>query len=302
MIDSRTATAETPRGEHAPATASAPALPEEPPRHLRFRRRISLHRDVRLLLRHRELIWRLAERDLRARYKQAVLGAGWAVVTPVALMILFTALFTRVAHFDTGGVPYALYAYIGLILWTLFSSSVNGGGLSLVNNAAIVNKVYCPREVFPIAALGVACADFAVASGVLVLVFAWERTLPKPAAPLALLFLLILAAFMVGLTLALSSVVVYLRDLRHVLPLALQIGLFATPVAYPLSVIPERFRVAYVAVNPLAEAIDGVRRCLVGTAGVDWGLTAVAGTSSLLVLLGGFLLFKRVETGLADVA
>ncbi len=298
MIDSRTAAAEM---AHAPASTAA-AVPDAPPKHLRYHRRINLRRDVGALLRHRELIWRLAERDLRARYKQAMLGAGWAVVTPVALMILFTALFTRVARFDTGGVPYALFAYIGLILWTLFSSGVNGGGLSLVSNAAIVNKVYCPREVFPIASLVVGCADFAVASGVLVLVFAWEHTLPKPTAPLALIFLAMLAAFLLGLTLALSSVVVYLRDLRHVLPLVLQIGLFATPVAYPLSVIPERFRVAYVAVNPLAEAIDGVRRALVGAGGIEWGLAAVAGASSLAVLLLGFLLFKRIETGLADVA
>lgn len=310
MIDSRTATAETPLTLPAEPLASPPAsavpaaaaLPDEPPRELRWRRRINLVQAVAGLVRHRELVWRLAERDLRARYKQALLGAGWAVVTPLALMVIFTAVFSRVARFDTGGVPYALFSYLGLVCWTFFSSSVSNGGLSLVNNAAIVNKVYCPREVFPIAAMGVAFADFAVGTGMCVLVFAVERTLPKPTAPLALLFLLIMAAFVVGLTLALSSVVVYLRDLRHVLPLALQIGLFATPVAYPLSIVPGRLRGLYVAVNPLGEAIDGFRRSLVGSQGIDWGLTAVAAVSATAVLLGGYLLFKRIETGLADVA
>jgi ABC-2 type transport system permease protein/lipopolysaccharide transport system permease protein len=306
MIDSRTATVETlpPPPQPVAAVAEAPsrALPDEPPRELRFHRRINIPHAMRLLARHRELIWRLAERDLRARYKQAMLGAGWAVVTPIALMLIFTAVFTRVARFDTAGAPYILFSYLGLVLWTLFSSSISNGGLSLLNNAAILNKVYCPREIFPIAALAVAFADFVVALGVMVLVFLLAHTLPKPTAPLAVMYLAILAGFTVGLTLALSSVVVYLRDLRHMLPLILQVGLFATPVAYPITVIPSQWRVLYVIVNPMAEAIDGFRRCLVGSIGPDWGLTAVAATSSALVLLGGFLLFKRIETGLADVA
>jgi ABC-2 type transport system permease protein/lipopolysaccharide transport system permease protein len=301
-IDSLASATGAPAADAAAAATATAAIPDEPPRELRFHRGIDPRRDVGALWRHRELIWRLAERDLRARYKQALLGAGWAVVTPLALMIIFTAVFSRVARFDTAGAPYFLFAYLGLVLWTLFSSTVNGGGLSLVTNAAILNKVYCPREVFPIAAMAVALADFAVASGVMVLVFAWAHTLPKATAPLALVFLLMLATFMVGLTLALSAVVVYLRDLRHVLPLALQIGLFATPVAWPLTIVPAHLRVPYAILNPLGVAIDGFRRSLVGHAAPDWGLAAVAGVTSLVVLAGGYALFKRVETGLADVA
>ena len=138
-------------------------VPEAPPAELRFRRRIRVGASLRELWLSRELIRSLAERDLRARYNQAFLGFAWAILTPVALMVVFTVFFQGVAKIDTGGVPYALFAYVGLVPWTFFSTSVSQGGQSLLTNTNVLTKVYCPREVFPLASVVVAAVDAVIA-------------------------------------------------------------------------------------------------------------------------------------------
>ena len=272
-----------------------------------FRRRISLRTALRELWQYRELVLTLTERDLRARYKQALLGFAWAVVTPLMLMAVFTLLFTKfkVARIDAEGVPYALFVYLGLIPWTFFSSSVGAGGMSLVANLSIVNKVYCPREVFPISAILVAAVDTFISVFVLGIIFAVTGFGPKAAglyymAPL----LLVLLIFTLGVTFATSSLLVYLRDLRHALPLLLQMGLFVTPVAYGMKVIAEstRAQVIYSALNPLAPVIDGLRRTILFGQQPAWEPLAAGGATSTLLLAGSYLLFKRLETGIADVA
>lgn len=278
------------------------ALPDEPAPELRFRRRLHPLESLRELWRSRELVLTLAERELRARYKQAVLGAAWALLTPLALMTVFALFLQRVAHFDTGGVPYPLFAYLGLLPWTFFSTSVSVGGQSLVSNTSLLNKVYCPREVFPFASVLVAGADMAVSSVVLLVLFVATDFPPKPTmlwvpVPFAVQF-----GFTVGLTLIVSSGLVYLRDLRHALPIALQLGLFATPVAYGIDVIPAPLRVAYVIVNPLAAAIHSYRRVVLYGQPPDWHLLGPAAVSAVVVLFVGFAVFKRLETHFADVA
>ena len=284
--------------------ASTPAGPRP---EIWFRRRVGLRTALRELWRFRELVVTLTERDLRARYKQAFLGFAWAVVTPLMLMAVFTLLFTKfkVAKIDAEGVPYPLFAYLGLLPWTFFSTSVGSGGMSLVSNLSIVNKVYCPREVFPISALLVAAVDTFISVLVLCVLFAVYGFAPHPEGfyylpPL----LLVLLIFTLGITLATSALLVYLRDLRHALPLLLQLGLFVTPVAYGMDVIAgtPQAQVIYSALNPLAPVIDGLRRTFLFGEQPAWGPLAAGAATSTLLIVGAYILFKRLETGIADVA
>jgi ABC-2 type transport system permease protein/lipopolysaccharide transport system permease protein len=278
------------------------AVAEAPPPELRYRRRPRLGSSIRELWGSRELIRSLAERDIRARYKQAVLGLGWALLTPLALMLVFTLVVQRVGHVDTGGVPYPLFAYVGLLPWTFFSGSLTIGGVSLHTDYVLINKVYCPREVFPIAGIMVAAVDGLVALGVLGVLFVATGFVPKGTVVWVPVLFAVQLAFTVGITVVTSIIVVYFRDLRHLIPILLQIGLFATPVAYGIQAIPVSVRRLYCAINPLAPVIDGYRRTVLQGLPPDWYLLAPAAVTSLVLLLGGYLLFKRLEPGIADAA
>jgi len=250
----------------------------------------------------RELVRTLAERDFRVRYKQAVLGFAWAVLTPLAMMAVFTIFFQRVAKVDTGGAPYALFAYLGLLPWTFFSTAVAQGGQSLVTNAQLVNKVYCPREVFPLANLVVAGIDSSIAASMLAVLFVVTGYTPKPTSLWVPVLLLVQVAFTLGLTLVTSAVLVFFRDLRHALPIVLQLGLFATPVAYGMDVVPSSLQVLYCAANPLAPVIDGYRRTILLGLPPNWELLLPGAITAIGTLVVGYAVFKRLEPGFADYA
>src|SRR5262249_51539918 len=163
------------------------------------------------------------------------LGMAWALLTPIVLMLVFTLVFTKFGKVDTGGAPYALFAYIGIIPWSFFSSSVLSGGMSLFANVALLNKLYCPREVFPLGAIAVAAADAVLSVLVLVALFLIEGYAPTIQALYAPIMLVTLLAFTLGITLAISATVIYMRDLRVALPLVIQFAIFVTPVAYNVS-------------------------------------------------------------------
>jgi ABC-type polysaccharide/polyol phosphate export permease len=274
----------------------------EPPPELLFRLRVNLPAAVREVWRTHGLVRTLAERDFRVRYKQAFLGLAWTVLTPFALMVVFTLFFQRLAKVDTGGAPYALFAYLGLLPWTFFSTSVSQGGQSLVANSQLVNKVYCPREVFPLASVVVAAVDTGIATVMLGLLFVVTSFMPKATTVWVPVLLAVQVAFTCGVTLITASALVFLRDLRHVLPIALQLGLFATPVAYGMSVIDPSLRVLYSALNPLGPVIDGYRRTILLGLPPDWHLLVPGAVTSVVVLALGYLMFKRLEPGFADYA
>jgi ABC-type polysaccharide/polyol phosphate export permease len=279
----------------------AAELPAVPPPQWRFRRRLHPAPVLRELWEARALVRTLAEREIRIRYKQAILGFAWAVVTPLVLLVAFT-LFRKAAKIDTGPVPYPLFAYVGLIPWTFFSTGVAQGGLSLINNVPLLNKVYCPREVFPTASVVVSGIDAVMSTGVLLLLFLRYGFMPRPTTIWVPAILPIQVMFTLGVTLVVSAVIVYLRDLRHALPLMLQMGLFLTPVAFPLEVVPRHLRQVYVALNPLAAVIDGYRRTVLFGRPPSLLLLTTAAVSACVVLVGGYAAFKRLETGIADVA
>ena len=280
------------------------ATPSEPPRELMFRRRVRLRESLRELAGYRVLTLTLAERDLRARYKQAFLGWAWAILTPLVLMLVFTFVFTKFAQVNSGGVPYPLFAYVGLVPWTFFNNSVSGGGVSLIMNMPLLNKMYCPREVFPIAAMAVAAVDATLSVVVLVAIFAFEGYAPHVQLFYAPVLLLVELVFTAAVTFAVASLLVYLRDLRHALPLLLQVALYATPVAYGLNALAKSrtFLLVYSGLNPLAPVIDGFRRTILHGLAPDWTALGIGAGSSTLLLALAYLMFKRLETGMADVA
>lgn len=276
-------------------------LPEAPHPSLRYRAYLRPLQAVKELWARRELVLSLAEREVRARYKQATLGFAWAIITPFALMVVFTVFFKRVATIDTGGTPYAIFSYVGLLPWTFFSSSVATGGLSLVTNHGVMNKVACPREVFPLSSVIVAGVDTILAMLALGVLFIINGFAPRATTVWVPVILLVQLAFTIGITLIISSIMVYVRDLKHAIPLVLQMGLFATPVAYGFNDLPESIRGVYAYVNPLGPVIECYRRVVLQGLGPDWNLLAPAAGSAVLFLCAGYVLFQRLETGFADV-
>jgi ABC-type polysaccharide/polyol phosphate export permease len=277
-------------------------VPDAPPSGLRYRRAFRLKTSVTALWKSRGIVWSLTVRDLRSTYSQEILGFGWALLAPITLMVVFTFLMDRVdTSIDTGGVWYPIFLYVGLLPWTFFSTSLSKGGTSLIGNP-LLNKVYAPREVFPLSNIIVAIVNTLCASIALAILFLIDGTMPSATFFWAFPLLLILLAFATGVTLVIAGMTVYLRDMRHALPLGLQLGLFLTPILFGLNEIPAAWRNLYVAVNPLGAIIDGMRRCLLWGEAPQASYTIIAAVVSAIWLLGSFMVFKRLETGFADVS
>jgi ABC-2 type transport system permease protein/lipopolysaccharide transport system permease protein len=281
--------------------ASPVSVPDAPPPEWRYRRAFKLKSALTALWRSRPIVWSLTVRDLRSTYNQEVLGIAWALIAPVALMVLFTFLKNRFPSIDTGGVWYPLFAYVGILPWTFFSGSVSGGGTSLVGNP-LLNKVYAPREVFPISEIFVSSVNVFFASLALGALFIIDGTWPEPTSFWVVPLLAILVVFTSGVTFFLAGLTVYLRDMRHALPLILQGGLILSPIIYGMNEIPQDWRNVYVAVNPLAGVIDGLRRCILYGQAPVASYTVIAAVVGVLWFFGAFILFKRLETGFADVS
>jgi ABC-type polysaccharide/polyol phosphate export permease len=275
---------------------------ETPPRDLRFKRRIRIGASLRELWRARELVHALVERQLRARYKQAVLGVAWAVITPVVLTVAMSLFVQRVVTIQTKGIPYPLFAYVALIPWSFFSTSVTQASLSLAGNTDLLDKVHFPREVFPVAGVVTASVDMVVALLPLAILFVAYTFVPKATALWFPVLFMVQAVFTLGVALLTSALTVYVRDVRHALPLLIQFGLFVTPIAYGIEQIPQSERVLYSFLNPLAPVIDGYRRTVLFGQSPDWHLLGAGATTAIVVLGTSILIFKRLEAGFADVA
>lgn len=282
---------------------SAPTFElQEPPAGLRFKRELRFGQAISELWQARGLVRTLTERDLRVRYKRTFLGVGWALIGPVIFMLVFTLFFQKAGHFATGNVPYALFSYLALVPWNFFSETITVGSTSLLTNLSLLNKVYCPREVFPIAAALTAAFDTLVSAGVLLILFPVYSYSPSVTSLWTPLLVLIEVAFTMGMVFFASSALVYLRDLRYVVPLVVQIGMFVSPVAYSISFIPSDLRPVYAVLDPLGPVLDGFRRTVLHSQPPAWGSLGLAALSSVAWLVGGYTTFKRLETGFADIA
>jgi ABC-type polysaccharide/polyol phosphate export permease len=276
--------------------------PSEPPPSTRFRRRITVASTVRELWRSRDLLSAMALREYRARYHQTRLGMAWAVITPVLLMIVFTAFVRRVTTVDTGDIPYPVFSYLGLIPWSFFSTSCTRGSMTLVAESSIVNKVRCPREVFPLATISTAFVDMVISTGILAVIMAITTTPPTATVVWVPVILVVQVAATIGIVLLLSITIVYIRDLGHALPLLLQLGLFATPVAYGFAALEEHVGTWYAVVNPFVGVIEAYRACVVGGEHPPWELFGPSAIGAALWFFAGTLVFKHFEVGIADVA
>jgi lipopolysaccharide transport system permease protein len=249
---------------------------------------------------YRELLWFLAVKDIKVRYKQTALGASWAVLQPVATAAVFALVFGRLAKLPSDGVDYAVFALAGLIIWNFFSSAVAASSLSLVNNTNLISKVYFPRLCVPIASMIVYLVDLLVATVVLMAAMAWYGVGGGVRIPLAVVFVLMAFAAGLGLSLWLSAIAARYRDVRHIVPFLLQFGLFVSPVAYSSSMVDSRWHLVY-GLNPMAGAIEGFRWSMLGTTTDIWGLVLTSAVSTIVILVSGAYYFRRMERGLADV-
>jgi lipopolysaccharide transport system permease protein len=256
--------------------------------------------DLRELWRYRELLYFLVWRDVKVRYKQTALGAAWAVIQPVFMMLVFSLFFGRLAKMPSDDVPYPLFVYCALLPWQLFAFSLLESSNSLVANERLITKVYFPRLVVPLAAVITSLADFLISFCVLLGMMAYYRVGPTwnvLAVPL-LVFLALLTALSVGLWL--SALNVQYRDVRYTIGFLTQLWLFATPVAYSASLIPERWRALY-GLNPMAGVVEGFRWALLGKSRSPGPMLAVSVVIVLLILVGGLYYFRRMEATYADV-
>jgi lipopolysaccharide transport system permease protein len=247
-----------------------------------------------------ELLMNLTRREVMGRYSQSLFGAGWAIAQPLATMAVFTLVFARLAQMPTGGAPYPLFAYAALVPWFFFSNSVMSGTMSLVTYRNIVTKTYFPREIVPLAQVGSRLVDLAASSALFVLLMIYYRSGIGPWAALVPVFLALLVLFTLGVTLITSAINVFYRDVSPVVQIGLQLWLYLTPVAYPLSAVPERFRPFFLA-NPLAGVVEGLRQVLVFGREPEWSVVGVSAALIATIFLIGVVLFKKTDKYFADV-
>lgn len=256
-------------------------------------------RELRDLWDYRELFWILAIRDVAVRYKQSALGVAWALLQPAAQMIIFTVLFNRLAGIrGEANVPYPVFCLSGLVVWMLFSNGLNQASESLIGNSNLISKVYFPRIIIPIATILAGLVDFAIAFGLLVAVIFFYGLTPHWSWLLALPLAALAALTAISVGLWTSAINLQFRDIRYALPFALQLLVYLTPVFYPTSLIPPKWRWLTV-LNPVAPIVESFRAALLGTP-LPLGRLAVAMLFALVVGFSGYLFFRAMERTFAD--
>jgi lipopolysaccharide transport system permease protein len=280
----------------APATKSPEPLPDlliEPPAGW-----ASL--GLKELWEYRELLFFLTWRDIKVRYKQTALGAAWAVIQPVFMMVVFSLFFGKLGGMPSDGLPYPVFVFCALLPWQLFAFALSESSNSLVSNQNLITKVYFPRLVVPISAVLGGLIDFCIAFVILLGMMAYFGIFPGAAVLALPLFVLLAVATALGVGLWLSALNVQYRDVRYTIGFLTQFWLFATPVAYPSSIIPERWRWLY-GVNPMAGVVEGFRWALLGKADAPGPLLAVSVGVVVLIFVSGLYYFRRMEETFADL-
>lgn len=255
--------------------------------------------NLREFWQYRELLYFLVWRDVKIRYKQTFLGVAWAIIQPVLATVIFTIFFGKIAGVPSDGIPYALFAFTGFLVWTFFANAVTMSGNSLVGSSHLITKVYFPRLIIPIAAVLAGLVDLFIAFGILVLMMFWYGVALTAnlfmLLPIVLLTILITSA--VGILM--SALNVKYRDIRFALPFLVQIWMFASPIIYPTSMIPEKWRFL-MALNPMTGIIEGFRSALLGRE-FDWFLLGISALIGVIIFAVAVVLFRRMEKEFADI-
>jgi lipopolysaccharide transport system permease protein len=257
--------------------------------------------DLGELWRYKDLLWFLVRRDVKARYAQSILGIGWAVIQPVFNMLVFTIIFGNLAKISSEGVPYAIFSYAALVPWTYFSNALTESGSSLVTARNMITKVYFPRLIVPLAPVLAKLLDFGIAMLLLfglMVYFGIAPTVWSLGLPLLVALMMLTAS---GAGMWLTAMAIRYRDVKYALQFGVRLFMYASPVVYAASEVPERFRLVY-GLNPMAGVIEGFRAALLGTRAMQWDLLAVGTASALFIFVTGALYFRRMERVFADVA
>ena len=263
-------------------------------------RRGLLKIDVGTLWQYRELLYFLIWRDVKVRYKQTMIGMAWVVLQPVLTMIVFTLVFGRFARIPSDGIPYPVFIFAALLPWNLFASSLGRGGDSVVQHANLISKVYFPRLVLPIAGVISPAIDFGVAFVVLIAMMAGYGIAPGAGVLALPLFVLLAMLTALAVSLWTSALNVRYRDVGHAIPFLIQLWMFASPVAYPVSIVPERWRLLY-SLNPMTGVIEGFRWALLGKENFDAQVAAVSAFAVVMLLVPAAIYFRNTERTFADL-
>jgi len=249
---------------------------------------------------YHELLYFLIWRDIKVRYKQTVLGAAWAIIQPFMTMIVFSLFFGKLAKVPSDNIPYPIFSYAALVPWTFFANGLSLSTNSLVSSAHLIKKIYFPRLAIPIATVLSGVVDFLLAFAVLIVMIFFYGLVPTLNVVWLPLFLLLALTTCLGVSLWLTSLNVQYRDVRYIVPFIVQFWMFATPIAYPSSLLDEPWRTFY-GVNPMVGVVEGFRWALLGTDTAPGPVIMVSAIASVLILIGGLYYFRRMEKTFADL-
>ena len=257
--------------------------------------------DLKELREYKDLFYFLVWRDIKVRYAQSVLGVGWAVIQPVFTMIVFTIVFGKLAKIGSDGVPYAIFSFTALVPWTYFSTALTDASGSLIAGSSMLTKVYFPRIIIPMTPVLGKLVDFGIALLLLFGMMVWFKTMPTIwvlTLPLLILLMMLTAT---GLGMWLTALSIQYRDIKYGMSFAVRLLMYAAPVVYPASLIPDKYRLFY-GLNPMAGVIEGFRSALLGTRSMPWDLITVGSITAIVIAISGAFYFRRMERIFADVA
>jgi lipopolysaccharide transport system permease protein len=249
---------------------------------------------------YRELIYFLIWRDIKVRYKQTAIGVAWVILQPLLTMLIFTTIFGLLIRVPSEGLPYSVFVYTALVPWSYFSEAVSRGGVSLIANTNLISKVYFPRLVIPISSVVTPVVDFVLSFFILLGLISWFNIKPTWAIVTLPVFLLLTMITALAVSLWFSAANVRYRDVSYTIPFLIQVWMFASPIVYPISIIPGRWRLLY-SINPLVGVVEGFRWALLGKESPNFWAMGISAASLLILLAGGATYFKRMERSFADV-
>jgi lipopolysaccharide transport system permease protein len=289
--------------QSATATPASPTADEPAAEHLTIIQPSSGWRlvDFRELYRYRDLLYFLTFRSIRVLYAQSAIGIGWAVLQPLCSMIVFTVVFGMFAGIKSDDVPYAIFSFTALVPWTYFQNALLESSNSLVNQAQMITKVYFPRVVLPLSAVFAKLIDFCIAMVMLGLLMCWFRVIPTWNVVFLPLLVLIMVTGAAGLGMWFTALAIHYRDVKHALNFISQLIMYASPVVYSASIVPEKWQKIY-AINPMVGVIEGFRAAVLGTRPMPWDMITIGAVTAAFTLVTGLLFFRRQERIFADVA
>jgi lipopolysaccharide transport system permease protein len=256
--------------------------------------------DFKELWAYRELLITFVTRDIKVRYKQTVLGAAWAIIQPLFMMVVFSLFFGRLAKIPSEGIPYPIFSYAALLPWTLFAEGISRSTNSMISNANIMTKVYFPRLIMPVSGVISPLVDFSIAFVILIVMMLYFGFVPTLNVLWLPVFILLALMTSLGVGLWLSALNVQYRDFQYTVPFLIQLWLFASPVVYPSTLLPQPYRTIY-GLNPMAGVIEGFRWALLGTKTAPGPMLIASSAATVAFLIGGALYFRRMEAQFADV-